>query len=114
LETGDSVDAQQTRVEEAVRDVADMGGLACEPEPTSLKLLACWPTSFGTSPAFISLHLRAADGGYLVSILESGGGFFSRPRHLCSIQDRLAERIDLRLGGVVERDPKITCPKRVP
>jgi len=112
LEVGDSADAQRLRVEEAVRDVAAMTRLTCGPPKTPTpELLGCWPAHWA-SPAFVSLHLQNAEDGYKVSILESGRGLFSGARHLCPIQDRLAERLDLRLGGgVVERDPRVTCPR---
>jgi hypothetical protein len=108
-----SAEAQRLGVEQAVRDVADMGRLTCAPpkEPSS-EIVGCWPGDLGASPAFVSLHLRTAQDGYEVSILESFGPA-SRPRALCSIQDRLTERLELRLGGgVVERDPRVTCARK--
>jgi hypothetical protein len=104
----DTVEAQQLRVEGAVRDVAAMGRLSCEPNKS--RLLSCWPTNIGSSPAFVSLHLERDPEGYVVNVLESWGGF-SGPKQLCSIQDRLVERIEFRVGGgIVQRDTRVSCP----
>ena len=109
LGEGDTVDAQQLRVEGAVRDVAAVGRLSCTPDKP--RLLSCWPANPGSSPAFVSMHLERDTEGYVVNVLESSGGF-SGPRQLCSIQDRLVERIELRAGGgTVRRDTRVSCPK---
>ena len=106
----DAVEAQH-RVAGAVREVAEVGGLSCESTPS--ELLSCWPDSrvLGSSPAFVSFHLRSEPEGFLVTVLESFRGF-SGPRYLCAIQDRLVDRIDARGGGTVERDPRVSCPKK--
>ncbi len=107
----DTAEAERQRVEEAVRDVGAMGRLECRPsQHPAPAILDCWPAAAPKSPAFVSLHLDAAPDGYEVTILESFGR--SGPRVLCRIQDRLTERLRFRLGGgVVERDPRVTCRK---
>jgi hypothetical protein len=111
LVAGDTVEAQQLRIEDAVRDVAALGRLSCA--PSGSELLACWPDrrASSPSPAFVSLHLRRDQSGYLVTVLESFSGT-SGPRHLCAIQDRLVERIEFRGGGTAERDPKVSCSRK--
>jgi hypothetical protein len=107
----DDAEAQRVRIEEAVRDVASVGRLSCRrPDDTGHDLLECWPDRLGSSPAFVSLHVRKSPEAYEISILESFGGF-SGPRHLCAIQHRLAERLESRTaGGVVELDSRRACP----
>jgi hypothetical protein len=113
LASGETTEAQQLRVEDAVRDVATIEQLACRPQKDpGREILECWPSNIGASPAFVSLHLRTAADAYEVTILESFGGF-AGPRLLCPIQDRLTERLESRLpGGVVERDPRVTCQRK--
>jgi hypothetical protein len=116
LQGGETTDAQRLRLEDAVRDVAAAGQLTCRSpqDPRSSDLLECWPAGSIATPAFVSLHLQTAEDGYRVTILESFGGF-SGPRHLCAIQDRLTERLELRSPGVVvERDPRSTCRRSAP
>ncbi len=110
---GETAGTQLLRAREAVRDVASLGGLRCrEPPDGNFVLLECWPRGMRPSPAFVSMHLQQVEGSYVVEVFESFGPF-SRPRLLCSIEDRLAERIEVRLdGAVVERDPRGRCPTR--
>ena len=92
-----------------MRYVAAMGRLSCAPPKPGRgdgTILDCWPFHLGDSPPFVSLHLEADFDAYAVMILGSFCGI-SGPRLLCPIQDRLAQRLDLRLGGgTFERDPR--------
>ncbi len=109
----EAADAQRSQMEEVVREVAAARGLSCRPSiDRGDEILGCWPAATGASPAFLSLHLLAAADSYRVLTLESFGGF-AGPKHLCPLQDRLAERVQSRLpGAVVERDARLTCPRK--
>lgn len=114
LEPGDTAEAQETRVVEAVRDVGALGRLECAPPRVGGGLLDCWPATAAEAPVWLSLHLHRDPGAWRVSVFESYPPF-SAPRLLCPIQDRLSERLEFRLGGgAVERDPRVDCPRKRP
>jgi hypothetical protein len=115
LAEGDSAELQQRRIEDAVSDVGEMGRLTCAPpKHGGAELLGCWPADLGRSPEFVSMHLVREEDGYRVVALESVT-LFSRPRFLCSVQERLVERIEHRLAGArTDRDPRLSCPGKAP
>ena len=106
-ERGAPPDVQRTRIETAVREVAASYRLACL--PGRQELLSCWPEAFGSSPAYVSLHLREAGTGYEVDVNESFGSG-GRAEQVCRIQGRLAERVDALVGAPSAHVDPRKCP----
>jgi hypothetical protein len=106
-ERGAPPDVQRTRIETAVREVGASYRLACT--PGRQELLGCWPEALGSTPAFVSLHLREAGTGYEVDVDESFGPG-GHPEQLCRIQQRLAERVDALVGAPSAHVDPRKCP----